>query len=65
MSGEFPVSTADAVLATIALSMVLAGLGAVASSLSVVAALAAGSLPASGSIGYALFYNPPVESGAG
>ncbi|WP_324759748.1 hypothetical protein [Haloarcula montana] len=65
MSSDFPVSTADAVLATIALSMVLAGLGAVASSLSVVGALAAGSLPASGSIGYALFYNPPVESGAG
>jgi hypothetical protein len=64
MSSDFPVSTADAVLATIALSMVLAGLGAVASSLSVVAALVAGSLPASGSIGYALFYNPPVESGA-
>jgi hypothetical protein len=64
MPGNLPLATADIVLASIALSMVIAGLGAIASSLSVVAALAAGSLPASGSIGYALFYNPPVEAGA-
>ncbi|MFC6974561.1 hypothetical protein ACFQL1_07500 [Halomicroarcula sp. GCM10025709] len=64
MPGAPSVSTADIVLASIALSMLLAGVGAVVSSLSIVAALAAGSLPASGSIGYALFYNPPVDSGA-
>lgn len=55
-------STADAVLASIALTMLLATVGAVVTSLSVAAALGAGSIPATGSIGYALFYNPPTES---
>jgi len=55
-------STADAVLASIALTMLLATVGAVATSLSVAAAFGAGSIPATGSIGYALFYNPPTES---
>ncbi|WP_058992810.1 hypothetical protein [Haloarcula sp. CBA1127] len=53
----------DLVLASIALSMLLASLGAVVTSLSFVTALSAGSLPATGSIGYALFYNPPVPDG--
>ncbi|KAA9399028.1 hypothetical protein Har1130_12545 [Haloarcula sp. CBA1130] len=61
MSG--PPSMPDLVLASIALSMLLAFLGAVVTSVSFVTALSAGSLPASGSIGYALFYNPPVSSG--
>jgi len=52
-------STADVVLASIAISMLVAAFGAVLTSLSVVAALGMGSLPAGGSIGYALFYNPP------
>ncbi|AEM56083.1 hypothetical protein HISP_02370 [Haloarcula hispanica N601] len=56
-------SMPDLVLASIALSMLLASLGAVVTSLSFVTALSAGSLPATGSIGYALFYNPPVASG--
>ncbi|WP_135303826.1 hypothetical protein [Haloarcula amylovorans] len=56
-------ATADLVLASIALSMVLAAFGAVLTSFSVVTAMAAGSLSASGSIGYALFYNPPAENG--
>ena len=60
MSG--PPSMPDLVLASIALSMLLASLGAVVTSISLVTALSAGSLPASGSIGYALFYNPPVAS---
>ncbi|GGN91757.1 MULTISPECIES: hypothetical protein [Haloarcula] len=65
MLGAAPtLSTADLVLASIALSMLLAAVGAVLTSLSVVAALAAGSLPASGSIGYALFYNPPGSTKA-
>jgi len=55
-------STADIVLATIAVAMTLAAFGAVATSLSVVVALGAGSIPATGSIGYALFYNPPTDS---
>jgi len=46
-------STADVVLASIAISMLLAAFGAVLTSLSVVAALGMGSLPAGGSIGYA------------
>ncbi|AAV47905.1 hypothetical protein BDK61_3543 [Haloarcula quadrata] len=56
-------SMPDLVLASIALSMLLASLGAVVTSLSFVTALSAGSLPATGSIGYALFYDPPVTSG--
>lgn len=62
MSG--PLSMPDLVLASIALSMLLASLGAVVTSISLVTALSAGSLPASGSIGYALFYDPPVHSGS-
>ncbi|WP_424002561.1 hypothetical protein ACOZ4I_02145 [Haloarcula salina] len=58
-------SAADLVLASIALSMVGAAVGAVLTSVSLVTALSAGSLPASGSIGYALFYDPPVPDGAG
>jgi len=53
-------STPDAVLATIALTMAIAAFGAVATSLSVAVAMGAGSIPATGSIGYALFYNPPT-----
>ena len=62
MSG--PLSMPDLVLASIALSMLLASLGAVVTSISLVTALSAGSLPASGSIGYALFYDPPVHRGS-
>lgn len=58
-------SVADLVLASIALSMVGATLGAVLTSINLVTALSAGSLPATGSIGYALFYDPPVPDGAG
>jgi hypothetical protein len=54
-------STADLVLASIAIAMTLAAFGAVATSLSVAIAMAAGSIPATGSIGYALFYNPPTS----
>jgi len=56
-----PLSTPDLVLASIAITMLLAAFGAVATSLSVAAAFGAGSIPATGSIGYALFYNPPTE----
>ncbi|MDS0259812.1 hypothetical protein NDI56_10455 [Haloarcula sp. S1CR25-12] len=55
-------STADFVLASIALVMTLAAFGAVVTSLSVAVAFGAGSIPATGSIGYALFYNPPTDT---
>ena len=55
-------STADLVLAGIAVPMLLAAFGAVVTSLSVAVAMAAGSIPATGSIGYALFYNPPTKN---
>jgi len=54
-------SPADFVLVSIALVMALAAFGAVVTSLSVAVAMAAGSIPATGSIGYALFYNPPTD----
>ncbi|MBX0296360.1 hypothetical protein [Haloarcula nitratireducens] len=64
MLGAAPLpATADIILASIALSMVLAAFGAVLTSLSVVTAMAVGSLSASGPIGYALFYDPPAENG--
>jgi hypothetical protein len=53
-------STADLVLVSIAVTMLMAAFGAVATSLSIAVALGAGSIPAGGSIGYALFYNPPT-----
>jgi hypothetical protein len=52
--------TADAVLAVIPASLLVATLAAVAFPLSLGTALALGSLPATGSIGYALFYDPPA-----
>jgi len=55
-------STADLVLASIAVTMLLAAFGAVVTSLSVAVAMGVGSIPATGSIGYALFYNPPTEN---
>jgi len=61
MTDVATLSTADFVLASIAIAMALAAFGAVVTSLSVAVAMAAGSIPASGSIGYALFYNPPTD----
>jgi len=62
MTDVATLSTADFVLASIAIAMALAAFGAVVTSLSVAVAMAAGSIPASGSIGYALFYNPPTDT---
>jgi hypothetical protein len=53
-------STPDLVLASIAVLLLLATVGAVVTPFSVAVALGAGSIPASGSIGYALFYDPPT-----
>ncbi|MFC7026514.1 hypothetical protein ACFQJ5_01190 [Halomicroarcula sp. GCM10025324] len=55
-------STPDLVLLSIAASMLLAAVGGFASSLSLWTALGAGSLPAGGSIGYALFFDPPEDT---
>ena len=51
--------TADAVLALIPASL-LAAVAAAAFPLSLGTAPALGGLPATGSLGYALFYDPPV-----
>ncbi|MFB6087603.1 MAG: hypothetical protein ABEJ85_03690 [Haloarculaceae archaeon] len=57
--GRGSLSTADAVLAVIPAWLVVAALVGAAFSLSLWTILAAGSVPATGTIGYALFYNPP------
>ena len=49
----------DALLAAIALPMALAGVAGVLTSLAMPTALAAGSLPAGGAVGYALFVAGP------
>ncbi|MFB6151657.1 MAG: hypothetical protein ABEJ40_07615 [Haloarculaceae archaeon] len=59
-SGESGLSTNDAVLAAIPAWLLVAAAAAVPASVSVGTALAVGSLPASGTIGYALFYDPPT-----
>ena len=51
--------TARAVLTLIPASLLVATAAAAAFPLSLGTALAVGCLPATGSIGYALFYNPP------
>lgn len=53
-------SAPDLVLACIAVAMLLATVGGLLTSFSVAVALGAGSIPAGGSVGYALFYNPPT-----
>jgi len=54
------VTAADAVLAAIPATLLVVLLAGLAVSLSVRTALALGTLPASGTIGYALFWNPPA-----
>jgi hypothetical protein len=51
----------DLLLAVIALSLVGASLVGALSPVGMVAALGAGSVPATGTVGYALFYRPPVS----
>jgi hypothetical protein len=53
-------SLADVILAFVAGVLSLAWLLAVVSWVPLLPALAAGSLPAGGAIGYALFYEPPT-----
>lgn len=54
------VSSDDAVLALIPASLLVALFGAAALPVSLGTALAVGSIPATGTVGYALFYDPPV-----
>ncbi|MFB6308301.1 MAG: hypothetical protein ABEH35_03135 [Haloarculaceae archaeon] len=58
---DISVGTPDLVLAVIALALSIAGVAGAVLSVSMGVALGAGSLPASGGIGYALFYSPPGE----
>lgn len=53
-------TVADALLAAIPLSFLLAGLLGLAASVPPLAAMAGGSLPAGGALGYALFVDPPA-----
>jgi hypothetical protein len=54
-------ATADLVLVAMALPLLLASLAGLASSVQLGVAMGAGSLPAGGTLGYALFYDPPAE----
>ncbi|QLH76712.1 hypothetical protein HZS55_05060 [Halosimplex rubrum] len=57
------VSVHDAILALIPAILALAALVGAVLSWSWGTALAVGSVPASGTVGYALFYNPPTGVG--
>ena len=57
------VSVHDAILALIPVIMLAAALVGAVLSWSWGTAMAIGSVPASGTIGYALFYNPPESAG--
>ncbi|WP_226011014.1 hypothetical protein [Halomicrobium salinisoli] len=59
MSPSPSVATADLVLLAVAAPMIVASLAAAVTSVQLGLALGAGSVPASGTIGYALFYDPP------
>ena len=62
MSPSMPLTTADLVLVAVALPLVLAWVVGVFHSVQMALAMGAGSIPASGTIGYALFYDPPKET---
>jgi hypothetical protein len=57
-SGDDGAGPADVVLALIPIPLVLGVLAAVVSSLSLTVAVGAGSVPASGLVGYAMFCTP-------
>jgi len=59
VSPSISLATADLVLVAIAVPMLVASLAAALSPVQLGVALGAGSVPASGTIGYALFYDPP------
>ena len=59
MSPSGSLATADLVLVAIALPLVVASLVGVLYSVRLALAVGAGSVPACGTLGYALFYDPP------
>ncbi|QGA81589.1 hypothetical protein [Halomicrobium sp. LC1Hm] len=59
LSGEL--ATADLVLVAMALPLVVASLVGVVFSVQFGVAMGAGSVPAGGTLGYALFYDPPAS----
>jgi hypothetical protein len=61
MIPSVPLATADLVLVAVALPMILAAVVGLVHSVQLGLALGAGSVPASGTIGYALFYDPPSD----
>lgn len=58
--GEVSLATADLVLLAMAIPLVLASIVGAIFSVQLAVAMGAGSLPASGTLGYALFYDPPT-----
>ncbi len=62
MNGASSLSQYDLLLAAIVLPLVLASVAGALLPVEMVSALTAGSVPSSGSMGYALFYNPPDSS---
>jgi len=62
LPGEVSLATADLVLLVMAIPMVLASLVGVVFSVQLGVAMGAGSLPAGGTLGYALFYDPPASN---
>lgn len=54
--------TADLVLAGIAMPLLIAAVVVLLTSIGVAVGLGAASIPASGTLGYALFYSPPERS---
>ncbi|WP_018257135.1 hypothetical protein [Halomicrobium katesii] len=59
LSGEL--ATADLVLAAMALPLLVASLVGVVFAVQFGVAMGAGSVPAGGTLGYALFYDPPAS----
>lgn len=60
-SALLPLESADLLLAGIAVPILLAVAAILLTSIGVGLALGAASVPASGTIGYALFFSPPDE----
>ncbi len=59
MPPSLPLATADLVLVAIALPLLAGSLVGALHSVQMAVAVGAGSIPASGTVGYALFYRPP------
>ena len=62
MTGLTPLESADLLLAGIALPLLVALVAVLVTSIGVAMAFGAASLPASGTLGYALFFSPPKST---